>query len=164
MRQTSTSHSRHERRAVPHAKRVRWHARRAARRAGLAVALLTLALSGCASYVNGYRAVSLPDVPKQTETVAPTQREHQRILATYGGVYNDPRLEGLITRVVEQLVATSERPELKYRVTILNSPSVNAFALPNGQLYVTRGLLALSSDRALRKSPSVSTCPCTNWR
>ena len=87
MRQTSTSHSLHEPRAVPHARRAAW-------RAGLAVALLALALSGCASYVNGYRAVSLPDVPKQTETVAPTQREHQRILATYGGVYNDPRLEG----------------------------------------------------------------------
>src|SRR5262249_36124504 len=64
------------------------------------------------------------------------------------GVYQDARLEALITRVVEQLVASSERPDLKYRVTLLNSPSVNAFALPNGQLYVTRGLLALASDNA----------------
>ncbi len=148
MRRTSTSHGHHAPRAVAHAGRAAWRAGRPTWRASLAVALLALALSGCASYVNGYRAVSLPDLPKQKETLAPTQREHQRILATYGGVYNDPRLEGLITRVVEQLVATSERPELKYRVTILNSPSVNAFALPNGQLYVTRGLLALSSDTA----------------
>jgi predicted Zn-dependent protease len=113
-----------------------------------AVVGLALWLAGCASYVNGYRAVSLPEVPKQAEALAPNAREHQRILATYGGVYNDTRLEGLITRVVDQLVASSERPDLKYRVTILNSPSVNAFALPNGQLYVTRGLLALASDNA----------------
>jgi predicted Zn-dependent protease len=111
------------------------------------VALLAFALSGCASYVNGYRA-ALPELTKQAESLVPSQREHQRILTTYGGVYQDAKLEALITRVVEQLVAASERPDLRYRVTILNSPSVNAFALPNGQLYVTRGLLALASDNA----------------
>jgi predicted Zn-dependent protease len=117
-------------------------------RPALAVALLAAALSGCASSVNGYGTASIPATPKQSDTLAPNQREHQRILATYGGVYQDPRLEGQITRVVQQLVAASERPDLKYRVTLLNSPSVNAFALPNGQLYVTRGLLALASDNA----------------
>jgi len=43
-------------------------------------------------------------------------------------------------------VAASDRPEMNYRVVILNSPSVNAFALQNGQLYVTRGLIALAND------------------
>jgi predicted Zn-dependent protease len=109
-------------------------------------ALIVCALGGCATYVNGYRQESAAQPPRQAETPAPSQREHQRILATYGGAYQDARLEALITRVVEQLVAASERPDLKYRVTILNSPAVNAFALPNGQLYVTRGLLALASD------------------
>ena len=47
---------------------------------------------------------------------------------------------------MDRLVAASERPNLKYKVTILNSPAINAFALPNGQLYVTRGLLALAND------------------
>ena len=51
-----------------------------------------------------------------------------------------------ITQTVDKLVAASERPNLKYKVTILNSPAINAFALPNGQLYVTRGLLALAND------------------
>ena len=40
----------------------------------------------------------------------------------------------------------SERPDLAYKVTILNSGAVNAFALPTGQLYVTRGLVALAND------------------
>jgi predicted Zn-dependent protease len=73
-------------------------------------------------------------------------REHQRITATYGGVYNDPRLQTMIDQTVERLVAASERPDLHYKVTMLNSQSVNAFALPTGQLYVTRGLIALAND------------------
>src|SRR5262249_30631692 len=119
---------------------------RGRRAAAVVVVLLGCALTGCATYVNGYRPVSLPEEPKQTGTLAPNQREHQRILATYGGAYQDARLEGLITRVGDQLVSASERPGLRYKVTILHSPAGNAFALPTGQLYVTRGLLALASD------------------
>ena len=40
----------------------------------------------------------------------------------------------------------TDRPDETFQVTILNSPVVNAFALPNGRLYVTRGLLALAND------------------
>ena len=54
----------------------------------------------------------------------------------------------MLEKTVDKLVAASERPELKYEVTILNSPAVNAFALPNGQLYVTRGLIALANDNS----------------
>ena len=75
-------------------------------------------------------------------------REHQRILAAYGGVYNDPRLQGMVEQTVERLVAASERPDLHYKVTLLNSQSINAFALPSGQLYVTRGLVALANDES----------------
>ena len=53
---------------------------------------------------------------------APTQREHQRILAAYNGAYEDPKLEGLLNHTVAKLVAASERPDVQYRVTILNSP------------------------------------------
>src|SRR4029450_5160629 len=58
----------------------------------------------------------------------------------------DPNLEGMLNQIVAKLVAASERPEVHYRVTILNSASINAFALPSGQLYVTRGLIALAND------------------
>ena len=74
--------------------------------------------------------------------------EHKRILAAYGGVYNDPRLQAMIERTVERLVAASEKPDQHYRVTMLNSQSINAFALPTGQLYVTRGLIALADDES----------------
>ncbi|WP_407177470.1 M48 family metalloprotease [Bradyrhizobium sp. STM 3562] len=88
-----------------------------------------------------------PVKPKPVVTNTPaTEREHERILATYGGAYDDPQLEALIGKTVDRLVAASERPDQGYKVTILNSGAVNAFALPGGQLYVTRGLIALAND------------------
>src|SRR3981189_3607671 len=92
---------------------------------------------------------------KPNRTVAQTpasEREHERILSSYGGAYDDPKLEALIGKTVDRLVAASDRPDLAYRVTILNSGAVNAFALPTGQLYVTRGLIALA-----RHTPELSS-------
>lgn len=109
-------------------------------------AALALVLANCSG--NFGRQVNLPDPPKQAEMAPAVQREHARILAAYGGAYEAPQLESEITQVVEKLVAASERPDLSYRVTILNSPTINAFALPSGQLYVTRGLIALANDKA----------------
>lgn len=116
--------------------------------ASLAVLALALLLVGCeaATRLDLGERVPLREPPKHAADAGPAVREHQRILAAYGGVYHDARLEALITHTVDRLVAASEKPDLRYKVTILNSPSVNAFALPNGQLYVTRGLLALAND------------------
>jgi predicted Zn-dependent protease len=110
------------------------------------------ALAGCGdmSRFQLSTAVAPPTAPaKPNRSVSMTpasEREHDRILASYGGIYDDPRLEALVTRTVDRLVAASDRPEQPYKVTILNSGAVNAFALPTGQLYVTRGLIALASD------------------
>ncbi|WP_417692005.1 M48 family metalloprotease [Roseibium sp.] len=73
-------------------------------------------------------------------------REHPRVVATYGGVYEDAGAERAIAGVIGRLVEASDDPSQNYRITILNSPAVNAFALPGGYLYVTRGLLALAND------------------
>ena len=73
-------------------------------------------------------------------------REHPRVVATYGGVYKDAGAERAVASVVGRLVEASEDPSQSYRITILNSPAINAFALPGGYLYVTRGLLALAND------------------
>lgn len=69
-----------------------------------------------------------------------------RFLEANGGRYHDDRLDALVGSIVKRLTAPSDRAGLAYRVTILNSPTVNAFSLPNGQLYITRGLIALASD------------------
>ncbi|MFZ3248549.1 MAG: M48 family metalloprotease, partial [Pseudolabrys sp.] len=112
-------------------------------------ALLGSLIAGCTSTSN-IRLVSLP-VPQtssQTEQEPATLREHARILASYGGEYENARLHAMVEKTVDRLVAASERPDLKYQVIILNSPAINAFALPNGRLYITRGLIALANDKA----------------
>lgn len=86
------------------------------------------------------------EAPKVIGPAVAASQEHQRIIDAYGGAYSDPRLEKFVGDIATRLAAASDRPDITYRVTILNSPSVNAFALPNGQLYVTRGLLALAND------------------
>ncbi len=112
-----------------------------------AAAAIALAVAACSTSPTG-RQILLPDLPKNAEASSPSVREHQRVLSAYGGAYEDPRLHAKLTTIVGRLVAASERPDLSYKVTILNSPAVNAFALPNGQLYVTRGLLGLANDSA----------------
>jgi predicted Zn-dependent protease len=122
-------------------------------RRGLAASVLlcaALSLGGCGDisrFQTASPAGSLSTKPARTVAQTPAaEREHERILSSYGGAYDDPRLEALITKTVDRLVAASDRPDLAYKVTILNSGAVNAFALPTGQLYVTRGLIALASD------------------
>ena len=116
------------------------------------IALLALALAACTtSPPSGgpQVAASPPPKPPEMSDISPAAlREHQRIISAYGGVYNDPKLQAMLEQTVERLVASSERPDLHYKVTMLNSQSINAFALPTGQLYVTRGLVALANDES----------------
>jgi predicted Zn-dependent protease len=115
----------------------------------LGAVALAAALAACSGSFTGGRQISLPEVPSEkAEANTPAAREHRRILAAYGGAYANPALEDSLNRTVEKLVASSERPDMHYKVTILNSPAVNAFALPTGQLYITRGLLALANDNS----------------
>jgi predicted Zn-dependent protease len=118
--------------------------------AAAALAVAGVLLAACSSINLGpLPQAALPTESKpaaQRQPVGPNDREHQRILAAYNGAYSDPQLEALINETIAKLVAASERPDMSYRVVILNSPSVNAFALQSGQLYVTRGLIALAND------------------
>ena len=74
--------------------------------------------------------------------------EHPKILKELGGAYDDTELGGYIARMGAQLAVMSEMPNLKWRFTVLNDHRVNAFALPGGYIYVTRGLLALAENEA----------------
>ena len=119
-------------------------------RVAAALACLGVTLAGCGNMGKLETANAPVPTPRPkpaiVQTTPASDREHERILATYGGSYDDPHLEALIGKTVDRLVAASEHPEQGYKVTILNSGAVNAFALPTGQLYVTRGLIALAND------------------
>ena len=92
--------------------------------------------------------ITVDNVSRNDRLAKLAEAQHPRILATYGGEYSDARLERMVAKVVGKLTLVSDDPSQTYRITILNSPNVNAFALPGGYLYVTRGLLALANDSA----------------
>ena len=64
------------------------------------------------------------------------------------GVYDDPALIGYVEEVGYQLAEASHRPELPWTFTIVDSPAINAFALPGGYIYLTRGIMAYLGDEA----------------
>lgn len=111
--------------------------------------VLSLALASCSTSLDQIGVNDRKEADAIAQALPPAQRkEHERLISTYGGVYRAPALQALMEQTIDRLAAASEKPELKYRVTILNSPAINAFALPGGSLYVTRGLISLANDTA----------------
>ncbi|MCP4317322.1 MAG: M48 family metalloprotease [Hyphomicrobiales bacterium] len=117
--------------------------------------VLCLSLAGCPSFLSQTNSSTIgpsdnPQTVGRLEKNDPRARlgakEHPRIVASYGGEFSDAKVERLLARIVGALTLVSENPKQTWRITILNSPAVNAFALPGGYLYVTRGLLALAND------------------
>lgn len=90
--------------------------------------------------------VTVANVSRNDRLAQLGAQQHPRILATYGGEYKDAKLERMVAKIVGKLTTVSDKPDQTYRITILDSPNINAFALPGGYLYVTRGLLALAND------------------
>ncbi len=86
-----------------------------------------------------------------TAFMSPTQenqigaQEHKKILKEYG-LYNDKNLKNYVSDVGQRVVKYTERGDVRYKFYLLDSPVVNAFALPGGYIYVTRGVMALSNS------------------
>ncbi|VEJ44461.1 Uncharacterized metalloprotease yggG [Bartonella vinsonii] len=112
-----------------------------------------LLLSACHTHLSHNNTLSSLD---SSETIKRTSNnntyvtlstiQHRRILQLYGGAYYDAKLDRLLAKIVQKLTAVSHNSQQNYSVTILNSEGVNAFALPGGFIYITRGMLALAND------------------
>ncbi|MBT4907354.1 MAG: M48 family metalloprotease, partial [Rhodospirillaceae bacterium] len=74
--------------------------------------------------------------------------QHPKIIQQFGGVYNDPKITAYVDRVGQSLAQVSELPELDFTFTVLDDDIVNAFALPGGFVYISRGLLGLANTEA----------------
>lgn len=126
--------------------------RRGASMLALAMALASCQVLGSSEGADAFRPsknpVTVDSVTRNDRMATIAREQHPRILATYGGEYSDPKLERMVARVVGSLTMDPDNPNQTYQITILNSPNINAFALPGGYLYVTRGLLALANDSA----------------
>ncbi len=123
------------------------------RRAKVAACLVGIAwlLAGCAADQTGAvltpAAITVPaEAPRTTGRRVADDGDHAKLVASFGGEYRAPAALRYVSDITDRLVRASDRPEEPYVVTLLDSPIVNAFALPSGRLYVTRGLLALAND------------------
>jgi predicted Zn-dependent protease len=75
-------------------------------------------------------------------------REYSAQVDATMGLYEDPQLEAYVDSIGQALAAVSERPQLPWSFKIVDDPTVNAFALPGGYLYVTRGILTHFNSEA----------------
>ena len=108
------------------------------KRALLPLVLLITTVACSTNPATGKREFNL--VSEQQE-IAIGQQSHPAILEQFG-VYNEkPELSRLVQDVGRRLAAESERPNLPWTFTVLDTPMVNAMALPGGYIYITRGML-----------------------
>jgi len=75
------------------------------------------------------------------------KEEHDKLIANTP-VYSDARLQAYVEKIGKKLAVVSHRPDLEYHFTIIDSPEINAFALPGGYVYVNRGLLTFLTTEA----------------
>jgi len=69
-------------------------------------------------------------------------------IRTQFGIYDDSALLAYIQSVGNRLIPHTHRPNLPYQFAILDTPVINAFAVPGGYIYVTRGIMALMGSEA----------------
>ena len=109
-----------------------------------AVCLLTTVLGCSINPATGERQLVLMS---ESQEIALGRENHEQILQQMG-VYDDPEVQAYVDRLGQELAALSERPDLPWTFTVLDDPVVNAFALPGGFIYVTRGILTHLDNEA----------------
>jgi predicted Zn-dependent protease len=89
--------------------------------------------------VTGESVLGMP--MSDTEEVSMGNQYAPSFRSQYEGAYPDPELQGYLGGIVGRITRASHRPDLPWNFTVLNSSEVNAFALPGGNICITRGLL-----------------------
>ena len=107
----------------------------------IAAVFITTLLASCAgssTVTVGGRPVSMPKKAAD---------EHEKLIENVG-IYDDPKLAAYVNEIGARLVAESSMPDQEFTFTLLDSPDINAFALPGGLIYINRGLLAYLDSEA----------------
>jgi predicted Zn-dependent protease len=83
----------------------------------------------------------------EQQEIALGQQANRQVLSQYA-IYDDIELQNYVQHVGRKVAERSHRSNLDYRFTVLDSPEVNAFALPGGYIFITRGLMAYLNSEA----------------
>jgi predicted Zn-dependent protease len=98
--------------------------------------------------VSPARADWLPNLLSSEDEAQMGAKAAPEMTKQFGGAYDDLGLANYVTSLGQLLASASNDPGIQYRFTVLDSPIVNAFALPGGYVFVTRGLLGLADNEA----------------
>jgi predicted Zn-dependent protease len=108
------------------------------------IILIALSLSCAVSHVTGKKQFMLMSEAQEIEM---GKEYDPQVIATFGQ-YQNATLQAFVQEKGTQLGKLSHWPGLKYNVKVLDSPVVNAFAVPGGYIYLTRGILAQINNEA----------------
>jgi len=106
---------------------------------------LILFIAGCS--VDPVSGKSSLNFFSEKDEIAMGKQYHPLLVKQYKE-YSDPQLKKYIQKIVSTLGDVSHRPNLEYEVTLLDTPMINAFAIPGGHVYITRGLLYYLNNEA----------------
>jgi predicted Zn-dependent protease len=110
-----------------------------------ALAMLGAGFLSCAKNpVTGKSELSLVS---ESQEIQMGQQYAQQIVQTMG-VYENQRVKDYVSKLGLALAAKSERPNLPWAFHVMDDPTVNAFALPGGFIFVTRGILTHMNNEA----------------
>jgi len=107
---------------------------------------LALAVANCAT--NPLTGKANFVLLSEEEEIAVGRQEDPKVTDEYGGLYDDPALQRYVENIGQRLARVSHRPGLPYFFRIVDSPQINAFALPGGYVYITRGILSYLNSEA----------------
>jgi predicted Zn-dependent protease len=108
------------------------------------IVLLTILICCAVNPVTGKRELMLLTIGDEIKLGEDTDKE---IVRTYG-LYENPELTAYISEIGERMGKLTHRPELKYHYKVLDTPVINAFAVPGGYIYFTRGILGYFNNEA----------------
>ncbi len=113
-----------------------------------ALMLSTALLAGCGSTsINPVTGQAERSVMSEAAEIAEGKKAHTDVLQEYG-VLKNPRVQAYVNDVGQRLARQSQRANLQWTFTVLDSPEINAFALPGGYVYITRGMMVYLESEA----------------
>ena len=105
-------------------------------------------LAGCGSAVNNpVTGQAERSVMSESAEIAEGRKSHAQVLQEYG-VLQNPRVQAYVNDIGQRLAKQSQRANLQWTFTVLDSPEINAFALPGGYVYITRGIMVYLDSEA----------------
>lgn len=110
----------------------------------LLIGLVFIQISCARNPVTGKKQLVLMSEKQEIEM----GKESDPEIMAYFGRYDDPKLQAFITEKGKEMAAVSHRPNLAYEFKIVDSPVINAFAVPGGFVYFTRGIMAHFNNEA----------------